>query len=181
MLREYNFSVIAPTLYLLEWIIIILEVDSFVATIAALNLKFSQIFVHCNRHGLWNLRSTQENTNLIIWDCEWDLIAGIQRNKPSKMSATLVHSHFWALKFVQFFSYSSFVFGCEPCPWFIGPTIIVVCLCHFDIIVETYDFLFLEFVDGRTKTEFSQQISLLFLFLFLLFGGWLSCLCVWTI
>lgn len=97
-------------------------------------------------------------------------------NIPSKMSATLVHSHFGALKFVQFFSYSSFVFGCEPCPWFIGSTIIVVCLCHFNIIVETYDFLFFEFVNGRTKTELSQQISLLFFFLFLFFGGWLSCL-----
>lgn len=93
------------------------------------------------------------------------------------MATALVHRHFGALELVQLLAYGRLVLGRQPRPRLVRTPIVVVRLRHLDVVVEADDLLLLQLVDGRPEAELAQQIAFLFLFLFLLFGGRLTCVC----
>lgn len=47
-------------------------------------------------------------------------------------------------------------------------------LRNFDVVAESNDLLFFEFVDRGSEAELAQQVPFLFLFLLLLLGGGLT-------
>lgn len=91
------------------------------------------------------------------------------------MTTILVHSHLGAFELVQFFPYGCLIFGRQSSPRFIRTPIIIVRLCHLDVIVEPNNLFLLELFDRRPKTQLSQKIPFLLLLLFLFFGWRLCC------
>lgn len=90
--------------------------------------------------------------------------------KPGQMSTAFVHRHLGTLELVQLFANGCLVFGRQPGPRFVRPSIVVVRLCHLDVIIEPDDLLFLQFVNGRPEAEFPQKIPFFLLLLLLLFS-----------
>ena len=72
--------------------------------------------------------------------------------------------HFHGFEVVEFLSDLGLVSGRQPGPGFVCPSVVLVSLRHFDVVVEANDFPLLELLDSGSERKFPQQCpSLLFL------------------
>ena len=55
---------------------------------------------------------------------------------PRQVSAVFMHVHLARLEVVQLFPDGSFVFGCQPCPGLVRPTLVVGTGSHLDVVVK---------------------------------------------
>lgn len=90
---------------------------------------------------------------------------------PRQMATALVDCHFGGLELVQLLAYGSLILWRQSCPWFVRTPIVIMGLRHLNVIIEAYDLLLLELLDGGPKAKLAQQIRFLLLLLFLLLGG----------
>ena len=58
---------------------------------------------------------------------------------PGEMPALLVHAHFAGLEVVELFPYGGLVFGRQPGPRFVCPSVVLVAGRHLDVVVELDD------------------------------------------
>lgn len=96
-------------------------------------------------------------------------------HQPRQMATSFVNSHLWAFKFIEFLANRRLILRCQPRPWLVGSPIVVLRLCHLDVVIEANNLLLLQLLDGRSEAQLSKQVALLLLFGFLLFFWCLDC------